>query len=380
MLVVDDARHDRGIIPVIREHIDVGSVAYLPLFRGAGGGGGGDDGHDADGHVNGINDDENAGPVTAPPSRHLMGLLILARRKFGPFSAEQLELAQVFASRAASAIENAQLLEQTRRDAQTKAMLLREVNHRVKNNLAGIVALLEADRPDVPADARRWLDRLTGRIRAIAAAHTLFVGGQGEVTLARLVEQTLSSVSVADSPGVRVRVDFGPDASDDDKEGHEQGHEQGHGGAVGAGSIRLRTEQAVSLAMVLHELCYNGITHGLRGSGTLTIRARRAAPRRLVIDVADEGPGTTDTSGGGAGQVRCRRSTDATYATGMGLALVDGLVCGELGGRFAVRPADGGGTVATVEFPVTAGDAAAAAGAGVHVQDRDGGEKVTRTT
>src|SRR5512139_3742624 len=40
--------------------------------------------------------------------------------------------------------ENARLLEQARRDAQTKTTLLHEVNHRVKNNLASIIGLIRA--------------------------------------------------------------------------------------------------------------------------------------------------------------------------------------------------------------------------------------------
>ena len=58
------------------------------------------------------------------------------------FSAADLVLLEPLAATAAMAIENSRLYEQARRDAQTKSMLLQEVNHRVGNNLSAIMGLL----------------------------------------------------------------------------------------------------------------------------------------------------------------------------------------------------------------------------------------------
>jgi GAF domain-containing protein len=243
-LVVEDARSDAGIAPGFLARFKLGSVAYFPLLR-------------------------NDGQV--------LGLIVLSRHQPGPFDKAQVELARVFSTRAASAIENAQLLEQTRRDADTKAMLLRELNHRVKNNLAGIVALLTMGQPEMPPAARRWLDRVTDRVRVLAGAHQLFVGDAGSVPLAQLVERMVSSLAVARSPGVEMRVELGA-----------------------APAVELRTEQAISLAMALHELCYNAIVHGLEGSagGTVTLRTREAGPGWLAVDVIDNGRGVDGLDAG----------------------------------------------------------------------------------
>ncbi len=285
-MVVDDARTDPGVPRIFREMFQIGSIAYFPLLRTDG----------------------------VP-----LGLLILVRHKPGSFDPAGLETAHVFSTRAASAIENAQLLDQTRRDAATKAMLLRELNHRVKNNLAGIVALLSMGQPEMPSSARRWLDRVTDRVRVMAGAHQLFVGDAESVPLATLVERMLSSLAVARPIGAAVCVDFGADQH-----------------------VELRTEQAISLAMVLHELCYNAIVHGLgEAPGTVTLRTRPAGEGRLAIDVVDTGrgiPDNADTSGGNG--------------TGIGLELVRGLVGRELRGTFSLGPASAGGTIATVEFPL----------------------------
>jgi two-component sensor histidine kinase len=312
-LVVEDARQDAGIPSQFRQRFRIGSIAYFPLYRTDGKG---------------------------------LGLLVLLRHEPGPFDKARMELARVFATRAASAIENAQLLEQTRKDAATKAMLLRELNHRVKNNLAGIVALLSMGEPEMPPAARRWLDRVTDRVRVMAGAHQLFVGDAESVPLDSLVERMLSSLSVARSPGVEMRVE--------------------HGTPPG---VELPAEQAISLAMALHELCYNAIVHGLEGtSGSVTLRTREAGAGRLAVDVIDDGRGmpapvrSAVAVGAAVGEGLSPYDENHEggdppgangHATGIGLEIVRGLVSRELRGSFSFgTPPGGAGTVATVEFPL----------------------------
>jgi two-component sensor histidine kinase len=255
----------------------------------------------------------------------LLGLLVLLRHEPGAFDKARLETARVFATRAASAIENAQLLDQTRRDAATKAMLLRELNHRVKNNLAGIVALLSLGRPEMTPAAGRWLDRATDRVRVMAGAHQLFVGDAESVPLAALVERTMESLTVARGDGVEMRIEM-----------------------TETPGVTISPDQAISLAMALHELCYNAIVHGLGGgAGTVTLRTRHAAAAgRLAVDVIDNGRGISghppaSESAGGNGS-----------ASGIGLQIVRGLVSRELRGEFTLGPGLGGGTIATLEFPL----------------------------
>ncbi|MEW5959496.1 MAG: GAF domain-containing protein, partial [Chloroflexota bacterium] len=76
----------------------------------------------------------------------VIGMLALASEKQSYFNKEHIRLALPFANQVAVAIENARLYEQARQDAETKSVLLNEVNHRVKNNLAAIIGLLYAER------------------------------------------------------------------------------------------------------------------------------------------------------------------------------------------------------------------------------------------
>jgi two-component sensor histidine kinase len=288
-----------------------------------------------------------------------IGTLVLVRHKAGPFSPEQLNLAELFTVRAAAAIENAELLEQTRRDAQAKTMLLRELNHRVKNNLASIITLLSLDEPEMSPRARQWLHRAIDRIRTMARTHDLFSGGIDRVRLADLVQQTIPSLSVVRPASVDVQVDVKAD-------------------------VTLRTDRAVSLAMALHELCYNAIIHGLGGgAGTVKIRAQlhelaAAGPvpqKGVLLEVVDDATASrraaeealSSEEGNGAAAavsvatrpaVESRPSPVRVGSGGLGLMLVDGLVTRELNGQFSLERTEEG-TVARVWFPVGPEDAAA---------------------
>jgi two-component sensor histidine kinase len=291
-------------------NLRLGSLAYVPMFQG------------------------NGKP---------QGVFTIIRQAPGKFTRDQLDLARVFAARVSDAVEHARLDEQTRRDAEAKAILLRELNHRVKNNLAGIVALLRLDEPaNLPAGVRQWLGRVVDRVTTMSRTHDLFAGGIEHVPVGDLIEQTLMSLSVVKPERATVRTQMqSPDAA----------------------AVRLRTDRAVTLAMVLHELGYNALAHGVArrsdgGAGTVTIAVARnddsAAPSpapslpRLSITITDDGPGIAEAG------VETEPARDKDLTHGQGLVLVRGLVERELRGRFALGPAAAGdaGAIAVLEFPL----------------------------
>ena len=241
-----------------------------------------------------------------------LGLLCWLRSFPGTFSPEQIELGEIFASRAAVALENARLHEQTLQDGQTKAMLLRELNHRVKNNLAGIVGLMQATEMTISEESRPAVARLAQRVRTIAKAHELFVGGAINISVSEMIEQVLSPV-LAVSGGVGVKV-FCHDVK-----------------------AKLRTDRAVSMAMVLHELAFNAVFHGCDPDGHIEVHAR-IREHELVIEIIDSGVSATPA--------------DRPERSGMGLQLVQGLVRRELHGRFSLEQDPRGGSRAVVQVPL----------------------------
>jgi two-component sensor histidine kinase len=290
--------------PKFRNMLPCGSLVYAPLLRGDG---------------------------------KPLGVLVLLRKNPGKFSKEQLGLAHHFVVRAAGAIESAQLYQQTRRDADANAALLRELNHRVKNNLAGIVALLSLNQPSLPPNAQKWLERVVDRIRTLARTHEMLNGGLQRASLRELIEQNLHALSVVTPPSIKVRTE------------------------IQRADVLLRTDRAVALAMVLHELCYNAIVHGLEESGHLLIRASLQLPNFLLIEVIDDGRGFSEPPQDSsvswqqspASVVTAdRRTLLAPARTGLGLSLVRDFVTRELHGLFTVISSPGAGATARVEFPL----------------------------
>jgi len=295
-IVIESIADDRRPRPAFLHEPKLGSLIHIPLLRSDG------------------------GPI---------GTLTLGRTSSGRFSPEHIRTCETFATRAAAAIENAILHEQTRRDAQAKATLLAELHHRVKNNLAGIVGLLSMNEPRLPPAARQWLDRIVDRVRTLAAAHDLFQAEVQHVTLDRLVQQVICSLSVIKPPTIDVKL-------------HAAGPQ-----------VRLGTSQAINLAMVLHELCSNAVLHALDGRGAVVIRSRQNQDG-VAIDVWSDPQPSVDKAPPDWSAVQpdgheC--SSPDVAGDGVGLRLVRELVTRELQGRFHLRTGPGG-VVATIEFPV----------------------------
>jgi two-component sensor histidine kinase len=278
----------------------------------------------------------------------VMGLCGEAQRRF---SEEDYRLARLWASQAAVTLANQRLAaandeallqqqrlnQQIRLDADAKAMLLRELNHRVKNNLAGIVGLLSVGVPDLSDRAQLWLDRAIARIETLARAHELFVGPTGQLGLADLITKTLEPVWAIKPRGVKIELDVA-DVNDP-----------------------LHTDKAVTLAMVLHELAYNALQHGVGERGALGVRTSRPRPGWVMIELTDDGSrrfeqepdgesGSANEAAGGVATLSTRSTSTGSMSTGIGLQLVQGLVGRELRGTFSMSRTLGGGTVARLEF------------------------------
>jgi signal transduction histidine kinase len=112
-----------------------------------------------------------------------------------------------------------------------------------------------------------------------------------------------------------------------------------------AGRLATRVDLPDALAaieippMLLQPLVENAIRHGLEPKvegGAVSIVARREAGL-LVLEVADTGVGFSDSGSGGVGLANIRERLRLAHGDE---------------GRLAIREAPGGGTVATISFPV----------------------------
>jgi two-component sensor histidine kinase len=197
-----------------------------------------------------------------------------------------------------------------------KDATIREIHHRVKNNLQTVAALLrlQARRVGVP-EARAALEESVRRVSSIAVVHE---------TLSGTLDETVDFDAIADSVAAMVLDVAG------------RAVQLRRSGTFGV----LPAEVATPLAMVLTELLQNAVEHGVDGTGTGTVEvaAVRAEGGALQLVVRDHGPG-----------LPAGFRMDASDR--LGLQIVRTLVETELRGQLSLTPAPEGGTLATVELP-----------------------------
>jgi two-component sensor histidine kinase len=206
------------------------------------------------------------------------------------------------------------------RELVTKDATIREIHHRVKNNLQTVAALLrlQARRIEVP-EGRVALEEAVRRVGAIAVVHE---------TLSQAFDESVDFDEVADQL-TRLVTDVGS-----------------RGSAIlprRTGSFgEVSSDVATPLAMVLTELVQNAVEHAFgeeldeQRSGTIEIGCTRdGAALQMVVD--DDGRGMPD-------------SFVLEESPSLGLSIVRTLV-GELGGTISVGPGSHGGTRACVSLP-----------------------------
>jgi two-component sensor histidine kinase len=206
------------------------------------------------------------------------------------------------------------------RELVTKDATIREIHHRVKNNLQTVAALLrlQARRMDSD-DAKAALEEAVRRVGSIAIVHE---------TLSQAVEENVVFDDVADRLGDMV-ADVGS------MDGPVRVRREGSFGV-------LPSELATTVAMVLTELLQNAVEHaypGLVAGGTVVVRAERTQGR-LRFSVDDDGRGLPE-------------GFDVAGSGTLGLSIVGTLVESELGGRLRLGPApSGSGTRAAIDVPL----------------------------
>lgn len=197
----------------------------------------------------------------------------------------------------------------------TKDATIREIHHRVKNNLQTVASLLRIQARRTHSDeARDALTHAMRRVSAIAVVHdTLSEGLAQNVDFDDVFDRVLKLVAeVAASPNTRART-------------------------VKTGRFgTLPSEYATPLALALTELVTNAVEHGLADrEGEVEIIAERT-PESLGVKVRDTGVGLPE------GQV----------GRGLGTQIVRTLIQGELSGTIDWHTLVGSGTEVTIEIPM----------------------------
>lgn len=102
-----------------------------------------------------------------------------------------------------------------RRVLDEREVLIREIHHRVKNNLQIVSSLLvmERNRTETEPQERRGMDRALSRIRTIARIHQQLYDGRdfAHVDLSHYLRELSEDIAIAHDPGRELRLDVSDD-------------------------------------------------------------------------------------------------------------------------------------------------------------------------
>ena len=228
------------------------------------------------------------------------------------FSEAEIALFSTLANQTALAIENAQLA--------TNAAVVREMHHRVRNNLQTVAMLLRLQASQnaglSPQDATAAMHTAVNRIQSIAAVHEVLAQEGYRLVDVREVAERLVPLTAQSLPRpdlhVAIRVEGEP--------------------------VVLPSRAATSLSLVINELLQNALEHAFvgRAEGTVTIILGHT-PDGVVVEVADDGVGLPEA-----------------VPPSLGLEIVESLVRDDLQGQleFRRREPPEAGTVAIIRLPL----------------------------
>jgi two-component sensor histidine kinase len=197
----------------------------------------------------------------------------------------------------------------------TKDATIREIHHRVKNNLQTVASLMRIQmRRTTSEEAKQALDQAIRRVSAIALVHnTLAEGFSDEVNFDEIFESSMRLVgelATDSSREIKLRID----------------------GKFG----QLDSKFATPLAVALTEVVTNAASHGLGEHGGSILITPRQTAKQLTIEVEDNGVGFAK---GAIGQ-------------GLGTQIIKTLIEGELRGKISWFSPKDGGTKVAISIPI----------------------------
>ena len=198
-----------------------------------------------------------------------------------------------------------------------RELLLQEIHHRVKNNLAviGSILYLQSSTTNDP-ELLRVLQECQERVRSMSLVHErlYLTGDLGKLDFADYVKELaeqLSSNNVL--TGQRVSLDFQ------------------------LTSLPLNLKQAVPCGLILNELLTNAFKHAFqqRSEGKVSVSLARSTIGRITLTVSDDGKGFLEA--------------DLERSNSLGIRLVRSLTR-QLDGEFVIEHPPEGGVRAILNF------------------------------
>jgi len=200
---------------------------------------------------------------------------------------------------------------------QEKEVLLREIHHRVKNNMQIVSSLLNLQARGLKDEqAQSVLRESRGRIQALALVHEALYRSEAlaEIDFRQYMSKLTDNIFQAyTGPGGRIRTE------------------------VTVEELALDLDHAVTCGLAVNELITNSLRHAFPGGrgGSIAMKARLLNPEEIELTVSDDGVGLP-------------QGFDWRKAETLGLQIVVAVVEEQLGGTVSLQ--GGQGTTFSLRF------------------------------
>jgi len=232
------------------------------------------------------------------------------------YAEKDIEILTFISEEIALAINRKQAEEQMKRDLKEKELLLREIHHRVKNNLQVISSLLQLQQNEITTkeDAIKGFAASQDRILAMAKAYELLLGSEymSEVIVGKYIESLAEQLKYNYDIHHKVKISYSLD------------------------ELTISIEILDRLGLVLNEIITNAIKYAFEGRevGNIHIELKETE-KHVVIKISDDGIGMPE-------------NIDINDPETLGLSIVD-MITQQLQGTLSLDRKNG--TSFTLEIP-----------------------------
>lgn len=205
-------------------------------------------------------------------------------------------------------------LREKERELIVKSVVIREIHHRVKNNLQTVASLLRLQMRSVPDASKSYFTDSLNRILSIASVYEIMLSSSqiDEVDIFHLIKK-IGNMLVYNGENSEANISIEYEGS----------------------SLYVQSQIAISIALVVNELITNSLKHAFKDThnGKIKILFKQEQDT-VIVSVIDNGVGYSPVS-----------------KSSLGLDIVNMIVQHDLSGEFMINGTDNG-TTATLKFPL----------------------------
>ena len=250
--------------------------------------------------------------------KHVMGTLSINSQIPNAFNSKDVQLLQGLGRYAAIAVHNANLFEQVQEDAKTKSLLLKEVNHRVGNNLSILQGLFHLRKLKINSEDlgsyQKVVQDIGNQIQGLVQVHKMLSSTHwAPILLSDLTRSMITANLALVGSDKKVEINVVPS------------------------NLRIDAKQANNLAMIINELATNSIKYAFVKNkiGRITVNMS-SRDNFIEFEYRDNGPGFPE-------KVLKKEQYN------LGFDLIQSTICHNLDGEFSIY--NDRGAVTFLKFP-----------------------------